>query len=190
MDIIFGDFLYHDELNIDLNSLEKTIYELDSKKESVLISNRGGRQFQFEKRDMDINLIQLHDEISIRTNKVANELKYPSLELANWWANINPKGSHNVSHSHTLSLLSGVFYIKTPSDCGKLNFFRCNSELFELYQDSNHVAPDTFNPLNSLTHSIEPTPNTLYIFPSYLLHDVDMNNNDEDRISISFNFIT
>ena len=34
---------------------------------------------------------------------------------------------------------------------------------------------------------IEPVQNLLLIFPSYLLHEVDINNSNDKRISISFN---
>jgi len=34
---------------------------------------------------------------------------------------------------------------------------------------------------------IQPVENLLLIFPSYLLHEVEMNNSNEKRISISFN---
>ena len=32
-----------------------------------------------------------------------------------------------------------------------------------------------------------PIEGNMYLFPSYLMHDVGMNNVDEDRIAISFN---
>jgi uncharacterized protein (TIGR02466 family) len=40
--------------------------------------------------------------------------------LGNMWANINYKGGFNRPHMHPNSLWSGVYYIKTPENCGNL----------------------------------------------------------------------
>jgi uncharacterized protein (TIGR02466 family) len=36
------------------------------------------------------------------------------------WANINPPGGFNRTHIHPNSLWSGVYYVKTPKNCGHL----------------------------------------------------------------------
>ena len=38
--------------------------------------------------------------------------------LGNMWANINPPGGYNRPHMHPNSLWSGVYYVKTPQNCG------------------------------------------------------------------------
>ena len=38
------------------------------------------------------------------------------------WININGKGHSNKLHHHPIADLSGVFWIKTPIDCGKIEF--------------------------------------------------------------------
>ena len=40
--------------------------------------------------------------------------------LGNMWANINPPGGSNRAHQHPNSLWSGVYWIKTPKNCGHL----------------------------------------------------------------------
>ena len=40
--------------------------------------------------------------------------------LGNMWANINYPGGYNKPHVHPNTLFSGVYYIKTPPNCGKL----------------------------------------------------------------------
>ena len=40
--------------------------------------------------------------------------------LGNMWANINYQGGYNRPHIHPNSLFSGVYYIKTPPNSGKL----------------------------------------------------------------------
>ena len=38
------------------------------------------------------------------------------------WVNINQTTNYNMKHNHPWSDLSGVLWIKTPDNCGKLNF--------------------------------------------------------------------
>jgi uncharacterized protein (TIGR02466 family) len=40
------------------------------------------------------------------------------------WANINPPGGFNRAHIHPNSLWSGVYYVKTPKNCGHLKVRR------------------------------------------------------------------
>ena len=42
--------------------------------------------------------------------------------IGNMWANINPPGGYNRPHIHPNSLFSGVYYVKTPPNCGKIVF--------------------------------------------------------------------
>jgi uncharacterized protein (TIGR02466 family) len=88
--------------------------------------------------------------------------------LGNMWANINYKGGFNRPHMHPNSLWSGVYYIKTPENCGHL---KC--------EDPKSVAAMTL-PLIS---------GRLIMFPSWLNHCVDPNESNDIRISVSFNFL-
>ena len=36
------------------------------------------------------------------------------------WANVNPRGAFNRHHTHPHALWSGVYYVRTPDDCGLL----------------------------------------------------------------------
>ena len=36
------------------------------------------------------------------------------------WANVNPRGAFNSHHTHPHALWSGVYYVRTPDDCGLL----------------------------------------------------------------------
>ena len=44
--------------------------------------------------------------------------------LGNMWANINPKEGMNQSHIHPNSLFSGVYYVKSNPQAGKLKDIR------------------------------------------------------------------
>ena len=106
--------------------------------------------------------------------------------LGNMWANINPPGGMNRAHQHPNSLWSGVYWIKTPKNCGQLKI-----------DDPRSVAcmtrprqKDTKKPdrLWRETH-YEPIAGRCIMFPSWLMHCVDPNESNDIRISVSFNFL-
>ena len=101
------------------------------------------------------------------------------------WINRNPKGASNTRHTHiTYSrplLLSGVYYIKVPENSGRIRFYDprlislMNPPDYEYYHDSQ------------LYNFIEPQEDMILFFPSWLEHDVEVNQSNEERISIGFN---
>ena len=114
----------------------------------------------------------------------------PSLGLGNMWANINPPGAYNKTHTHPNSLWSGVYYIRVPKDSGKF------------FIEDPRSGPQTYMPrrLENLPKALwrvvayEPKEGRMVFFPSWLPHGVDINQNKEQgeaswRISVSFNFI-
>ena len=120
--------------------------------------------------------------------KTVYEQEYYESEpfLGNMWANINPPGGMNRAHQHPNSLWSGVYWIKTPKNCGQLKI-----------DDPRSVAcmtrprqKDTKKPdrLWRETH-YEPVAGRCIMFPSWLMHCVDPNESNDIRISVSFNFL-
>ena len=104
--------------------------------------------------------------------------------LTNVWININSKHDSNMIHSHARCILSGVYYIKTPKECGNIKFYHPACDLIE--RDWTHSSKE-YHPANSNTWWLPPSEGTLYIFPSWVKHLVEPNMSDEERISISFN---
>ena len=82
------------------------------------------------------------------------------------------------SHAHTNSLLSGVFYFQVDEKSGKLWF---QKEIKSLYSISNNIDLDVteYNILNSKEVVLNPKKQLLYLFPSWLLHNVNNNESDE-----------
>ena len=106
--------------------------------------------------------------------------------LGNMWANINPPGGMNRAHQHPNSLWSGVYWIKTPKNCGQLKIDDPRSAACMTRPRQKDVnKPDR---LWRETH-YEPIAGRVIMFPSWLMHCVDPNNSNEIRISISFNFL-
>ena len=106
--------------------------------------------------------------------------------LGNMWANINPPGGMNRAHQHPNSLWSGVYWIKTPKNCGQLKIDDPRSvACMTRPRQKNTKKPDR---LWRETH-YEPIAGRCIMFPSWLMHCVDPNESNDIRISVSFNFL-
>jgi uncharacterized protein (TIGR02466 family) len=127
-------------------------------------------------------------EIYTRSLKVVEQFKYDlselNLKFLNMWININYKNSSNRVHIHHNSILSGVYYLKCPENCGDLVFPRNYSESFIIDSIGSIKEDNTFN---HRSISYRPEENKLLLFPSWVPHEVTNNNSEEERISISFN---
>ena len=109
----------------------------------------------------------------------------------NMWANVNYKYSHNKNHCHPGAQWSGVYYIKTPKNCGHLWFTDpCGQRHLDL--------PIMADKLKKPTHywrevHYEPIEGRLIMFPGWLVHEVaqnlcDLKGENGWRVSVSFNF--
>ena len=106
------------------------------------------------------------------------------MTMVNAWININQKGNSNKEHAHPGCVLSGVYYVKTPEECGNIEFLHPGIDLMAFALNG---VETNYNVYNSSKWWLPSKENTLYIFPSWIKHSVQPNNSDEERISISFN---
>ena len=120
--------------------------------------------------------------------KTVYEQEYYESEpyLGNMWANINPPGGSNRAHQHPNSLWSGVYWIKTPKNCGQLKIDDPRSvACMTRPRQKDGKKPDR---LWRESH-YEPVAGRCIMFPSWLMHCVDPNESNDIRISVSFNFL-
>lgn len=107
------------------------------------------------------------------------------LVIDSFWVNINPKFAYNALHDHPQSTLSGVYYVRSNEDSGRLRFRdpRAGKRM-----NPWPVSPDAKKDQRHWDRvNYKPLPGRLIMFPSWLEHDVEPNQSDEERISISFN---
>lgn len=129
----------------------------------------------------------LQDEIINRAKVIVSEYHFkqtPYIHEA--WFNIGNKFARNLQHNHPNSFLSGVYHLKATEQSGSIRFHRNNTEAFIIQSTS---TPTKLNELNSPIAVVPAVAGQLLIFPSWLMHSVDANTDDEDRISIAFNII-
>ena len=172
---------------IDNEKLAEGIYRLkeeDSK--GVPLSNQGGWHSKPMYSDPQFNT-PIDEVFTPITNVFPNIL--PTLPFQppinrigsiGIWANINQRGDYNISHNHPTCDMSGVYYVKVPKgECGNIAFHDPRPALF-----GNIFMIERYGGMAVTRYPIE---GNMYLFPSHLMHDVGMNNVDEDRIAISFN---
>jgi uncharacterized protein (TIGR02466 family) len=120
--------------------------------------------------------------------KTVYEQEYYESEpfLGNMWANINPPGGSNRAHQHPNFLWSGVYWIKTPENCGdlKIDDPRSSAAMCRPRQKPGEMPARLYRE----TH-YKPIAGRCIMFPSWLMHCVDPNNSNDIRISVSFNFM-
>jgi len=93
-----------------------------------------------------------------------------------FWSNVNSIGGYNISHTHAGSMISGVIYLQSTGT-GTIEFQPLNY-IYKI----NHPCW-TYNGTMKYT----PEDGDILLFPSYLLHRVEPNPIDKERINIAFN---
>ena len=185
---IFKIPVYKQKLKLDLKTIEDFCINLNSKDKGKYISNAGG----WQSNNLNLNkkipeLKELLIDITKHGDVFVNNLKLKDkIKIHNFWININGYKDYNITHKHPGALISGVYYVKTPKDCGNIIFEHPS----ESFQSEWRMIPSEYNNYNSLTWWLPSEENSLYLFPSWLKHRVEPNlNKNQNRISISFNLI-
>ena len=100
------------------------------------------------------------------------------LDINNAWANINDKGAWNAPHLHNGCWYSGVFYIHSDGDEGRISMLDTHQKV---------VGDFPHSPRTPTCLPFEPITGECILFPSGLMHMVEPNPTNKERYSISFN---
>ena len=121
-------------------------------------------------------------QLKIYVKEIINPKEELDLYITQSWLNITKPGEYHHEHSHSNSIISGVFYIHTEEgDC--ITFGDPNFKIKEVVKFNVE-----FNTWNAAYCSVPSYKNELLLFPSWLDHQVHPNiNATTNRISISFN---
>lgn len=100
------------------------------------------------------------------------------------WMNFNPKGTGHHLHYHPNSIISSVYFIKTPPKCPPITFHNnSGSRLFPQFE----FSIKNWNEYNSNSWWVPALEGSLLLFPSVLRHSVAPNPSKSPRVSMSFN---
>lgn len=148
------------------------LLQLEQTQPSAKKSNLGGYQTHDRLSDEGV-FKELITSLNYICNSILQEYSCEPVQVKEMWGNINYQKDSNGSHVHS-GVLSGVFYLQTPPDCGKLVLIN------PAVRADGHL-------LRASNFGIQPEHLALIIFPSWLEHYVEPNQSPERRMSISFN---
>lgn len=135
----------------------------------------------------------LLDEIDEILGHISRDSGYDpdhTLAVTSMWAIVNPPGSSNRSHIHPGCLWSGVYYLRTPENCGNIEFVDPRTQ--NLMTQAKY-RPNEKRPKSRWTKvNFTPKVGKVVVFPAWLYHSVNPNlteaeGDDADRVIISFN---
>jgi uncharacterized protein (TIGR02466 family) len=127
---------------------------------------------------------RLDREVAGFANEVALDLGGRRLKLDSLWINILKPGGGHTGHIHPHSVVSGTVYLATPPGSGALKLEDPRLPMMMAAPPRRADAPEDVRNFVYLT----PAPGTLYLWESWLRHEVTPHAGRDERISISFNY--
>jgi uncharacterized protein (TIGR02466 family) len=180
---VFQSFLATDILDLDNKSIEEFCYYKVKNEPSRISSPNQSNVTELEKSNELkplMNEIQKSVQILLKKYNFKENVEY---RISDVWINLNHPNATAMPHKHPNHLFSGVYYVKCDNS-SDLEFFNPIAE--HQWVVNNNII-ETRNTFNSQYISVEPVVGKIVIFPSWLMHYVKQNLNDNDRISIAFN---
>jgi uncharacterized protein (TIGR02466 family) len=162
--------------NKELSFIDKTKLDV-FKNEGNTTSNDNyilnNKAFKNIKEELDLTIQDYFDKII----SPANNIK-PYITQS--WLNYTETNQYHHKHTHSNSLVSGVFYINCDEQFDKIKFFN------DTYKA---IKPEVkqWNIWNSESWWFSVKTGDIILFPSSLIHMVETKQGDNTRISLAFN---
>ena len=182
----FPTIVYGKDVQLDNNKLAQDIVNWSNQDKGVSKTNYKGWHSTTdmgqkpEYQQLVTELLRMQNEI------YDNEHIDRHARLGNMWANINPTDGMNQPHIHPNSLFSGVYFVKSQPNAGRLKIYdpRPGVQFIMPTRKPGNPGKDMWRDAN-----IEPVVGRIIMFPAWLWHAVEPNKSNDIRISVSFNFI-
>ena len=128
--------------------------------------------------------IRLDRHARAYTDALGLDLGGRRLKLDSLWVNILKPGAAHSGHIHPHSVVSGTLYVATPQGAGAL---KLEDPRLPLMMAAPPKRTDAREEDQTFVY-LSPEPGALYIWESWLRHEVTPNRAKRERISISFNY--
>ena len=182
----FPTSVYGKDIQLDNNKLAQDIINWSNQDPGVKKTNYKGWHSQTDMQTK-AEYKPLVDELMIMCKEIFKE-EWLDREpvLGNMWANINPKDGLNQPHLHPNCLFSGVYYVKSNPQAGRLKIYdpRAGVQIIMPVRKKGQTPKHLWRDAN-----LDPFPGRIIMFPAWLWHSVEPNESNDIRISVSFNFI-
>lgn len=105
-------------------------------------------------------------------------------KLDSLWVNVLKPGGAHSGHIHPHSIISGTVYVATPPGSGAL---KLEDPRLPMMMAAPPRLPNAPEDLRTFVYA-EPRPGSLFLWESWLRHEVVPGTGKAERISISFNY--
>jgi uncharacterized protein (TIGR02466 family) len=112
------------------------------------------------------------------------DLRGGKLRLDSLWVNVLKPGGAHSGHIHPHSVISGTYYVTTPPGASALKLEDPRLPLMMAAPPRLSDAPEAAQTFVYL----QPSPGTVYLWESWLRHEVPANRARTPRVSVSFNY--
>ena len=182
----FPTHVYGKDVQLDNNKLAQDIINWSNQDKGVEKTNYKGWHSTTDMGDKPEYQLLVTELLRMQKEIYDNEHIDRYARLGNMWANINPPGGMNMPHLHPNALFSGVYYVKSQPQSGRLKIYDPRPGI-----QTNMPIRKPGNPGKDLWREaiLEPVVGRIIMFPAWLWHSVEENRSNDIRISVSFNFI-
>ena len=182
----FPTFVYGKDVQLDNNKLAQDIINWSNQDKGVQKTNYKGWHSTTDMAKKPEYSALITELFRMQKEIYDNEHLDRNAFLGNMWANINPPGSMNQPHVHPNALFSGVYYVKSQPQSGRLKIYdpRPGIQTIMPVRKSGNPGKDLWREAH-----LEPIVGRIIMFPAWLWHSVEENRSNDIRISVSFNFI-
>lgn len=105
-------------------------------------------------------------------------------KLDSLWVNILKPGGGHSGHIHPHSIISGTVYVRVPEGAGRL---KLEDPRLPLLMAAPPRCADAPEETRNFVYA-QPAEGTIFLWESWLRHEVEPGATKQDRISISFNY--
>jgi len=137
-------------------------------------------------RDPDVAALvrRLDRHVAAFAAECAFDLGRRRLRLDSLWVNVLKPGGTHSGHIHPASIVSGTLYVAVPPGSGALRLEDPRLPMMMAAPTRRDDAPEGLRPFVYA----EPAPGRLFLWESWLRHEVVAGAGRGERISISFNY--
>jgi len=180
---LFAKPVYHRNIGRDLTKEENDFILKNCERENTFfnLGNYTSKDTYILENPVLANLKEdIQSVIDEYIENIINPVDGFSLYITQSWMNVADKDKFHNVHTHSNSVLSGVFYFDVDNIS---NFTIFHNEEYEIYGIENKST----NYYNSKEYCIEVDKGDIIVFSSKMRHSVPPNKSDKPRISLSFN---
>ena len=184
VDLMFSKPIYGKTVNIDTKKIVSMLNESDFMTAgSITDSNASSISNSLYVLDEE-RFKFLKDELMKEFYLFINGIMHYSnkFEITTSWFTKTIKNESSAFHNHNNCMLSGILYLQTDENTGKIGFQNFNDKRYKLVPDEHTVT-------NSDAIYYIPNDGLLLLFPSEVHHKVEKNESDIERYSLAFNLM-